>query len=713
MNLPDASGSIPLPRQGISVPTQLQQHIHPAAKVSEPQGYGQFTLRTCPAVVIGLQLHAKHVVDGKMELSAQWRNDEGRMYMPIKIKRNNTAYKRAIPDCYSQQTRDQPLREIRAVPHPRSSPKQNDRTSRVEHGEAVRSNTVSNLPRSMSQSGRAVSEPAAATGTATPYSEQSRIEDEERSAADFATASLAPRDADANDMPIYTGESLGFSAVLDVFATQAVPRHVFRPSSHPSLTAEDVEYLKFKGCLTLPSSDICRGLLRGYFHHVHPILPVVDAAQVLKFEQQHDRPAEWNLLLLWSIFFVAVNFIPAETCTVAGYSSRKEMREAMYSRAKCMYNNGGDDKITQMQSALLLGFWHSEMNNHAQPWYWTGIAINLGQIMGLHRDPDAIRFNPSISGRRRALWRRLWWSCFFRDRWLSLTLGRPLRINLLDCDLPMPSTADVLSDLSEVSPSVASLFIPEDLPQLSDYWILLLRLSKLLGDALTLSYQPKRPNPTIEQVEAMESELLILEIPHEGGSEQSELARFAVYHLQLHYQAFLITFYRPFTKRLPEGVPPINQTAYQSAIRAKVDAAALQTNTILDALAREKLLNFAGPMTPPLLVPAMHIHLLNCKSDDPLTRQLSLNKLDFCMLILKVMQDVHTVASYYRGIFSEAIRHLSSTASKPTGQGPVVVETPAFIPGEPTMETLLSGDFLDGLMDEASFFNFWEPLSNM
>ncbi|EDP51745.1 putative C6 transcription factor [Aspergillus fumigatus] len=635
----------------------------------------------------------------------------------------------------TQQTRNQPLREIRAFPHPRSSPRRNDRTSQVGSGETVGGRTVSNLARDMSQSGRAVSEPTAATGTTTPYSEQSRIEDEERSAADFATASLAPRDAEANDMPIYTGllacmtqcirrqltvvgESLGFSAVLDVLATHAVPRHVFRPSSHPSLTAQDVEYLKFKGCLTLPSSDICRELLRAYFHHVHPILPVVDAAQVLKFEQQHDRPAEWNLLLLWSIFFVAVNFIPAETCTVAGYSSRKEMKEAMYSRAKCMYNNGGDDKITQMQSALLLGFWHSEMNNHAQPWYWTGIAINLGQIMGLHRDPDAVKFNPSITGRRRALWRRLWWSCFFRDRWLGLTLGRPLRINLLDCDLPMPSTADVMSDLSEVSPSVASLFIPEDLAQLSEYWILLLRLSKILGDALTLSYQPKRPNPTIEQVEAIESELLTLEIPHECASDQTECARFAVYHLQLHYQlttrrAFLITFYRPFTNRLPEGVPSINQTIYQSAVRAKVDAAALQTNTILDALAREKLLNFAGPMTPPLLVPAMHIHLLNCKSDDPLTRQLSLNKLDFCMLILKVMQDVHTAASYYRGIFSEAIRHLSSTTSKPTGQGPVVVETPASLPGEPTMETLLSGDFLDGLMDEASFFNFWEPLSNM
>lgn len=32
-------------------------------------------------------------------------------------------------------------------------------------------------------------------------------------------------------------------------------------------------------------------------------------------------------------------FIPAETCTVAGYSSRKEMKEAMYSRAKVLSIN--------------------------------------------------------------------------------------------------------------------------------------------------------------------------------------------------------------------------------------------------------------------------------------------------------------------------------------------------------------------------------------
>lgn len=62
-------------------------------------------------------------------------------------------------------------------------------------------------------------------------------------------------------------------------------------------------------------------------------------------------------------------------------------------------------------------------------------------------------------------------------------------------------------------------------------------------------------------------------------------------------RACLISFYRPFTKRVPEGVLPTNHAAYQSMIRSKVDSAALQTNAILDSLVREDLLSLAGPMT--------------------------------------------------------------------------------------------------------------------
>jgi hypothetical protein len=206
-----------------------------------------------------------------------------------------------------------------------------------------------------------------------------------------------------------------------------------------------------------------------------------------------------------------------------------------------MYDNGGEmDKIVQLQAAVLLGFWHSKNDDHTQPWYWTGIAINLCYIMGLHRDPDAVNSNPSVNDRRRSLWRRIWWSCFFRDRWLSLTLGRPLRINLSSSDTPSPSLTDLVCDLYGMPRPIANAYIPDDFAQLAEDWIILMQVTKLLGDTLTLCYQPFGPTPTLQQVEALEADFFRLRLPEQRRGAQSRLATFSLYHLQLHYQ--LVSF---------------------------------------------------------------------------------------------------------------------------------------------------------------------------
>lgn len=202
-----------------------------------------------------------------------------------------------------------------------------------------------------------------------------------------------------------------------------------------------------------------------------------------------------------------------------------------------MYSNSGEtEKIVLLQSTLLMGFWHSEVDEHTQPWYWTGTAISLCQMLGLHRDPDSVLYNNSFNYRRRYLWRRIWWSCFFRDRWLSLTLGRPLRINLNDCDMPMPSAADVLNDMHELPEFITAEYMPNDLPQLAKYWVVLIELSKLLGAVITLSYQPHGPRPSLQQFETLEANILQWKIPSEVEPGRSRSAAFYSYHLQLHYQ---------------------------------------------------------------------------------------------------------------------------------------------------------------------------------
>lgn len=59
----------------------------------------------------------------------------------------------------------------------------------------------------------------------------------------------------------------------------------------------------------------------------------------------------------------------------------------------------------------------------------------------------------------------------------------------------------------------------------------------------------------------------------------------------------LITFYRPYITRIPEHLPPAHVESWQREIRSQLDSAALQSNSIINELVRERLLGFAGPMT--------------------------------------------------------------------------------------------------------------------
>lgn len=47
-------------------------------------------------------------------------------------------------------------------------------------------------------------------------------------------------------------------------------------------------------------------MIEAYLVHVHPILPVIEA-DVLVEHHQAGQLQDYNLLLLWSVFFVAVN----------------------------------------------------------------------------------------------------------------------------------------------------------------------------------------------------------------------------------------------------------------------------------------------------------------------------------------------------------------------------------------------------------------------
>ena len=126
--------------------------------------------------------------------------------------------------------------------------------------------------------------------------------------------------------------------------------------------------------------------------------------------------------------------------------------------------------------------------------------------------------------------------------------------------------------------------------------------------------------------------------------------------------------------------------------------------------------------SPPLLVPAMHVHLLGCKSDDRLTRRLAFNKLEMCMTIMRELQKTHTSASIFCGVFGEAVRQLmpgpldetvwgTAQIRGPSTTYPVVGGAQDIGFGETSLQPVVTDDILESLLNETSTYNFWESMN--
>jgi hypothetical protein len=102
--------------------------------------------------------------------------------------------------------------------------------------------------------------------------------------------------------------------------------------------------------------------------------------------------------------------------------------------------------------------------------------------------------------------------------------------------MPFPDSEDVLNELDTLPTKLRDLYVPRGLRIMIEHWVLLIRLSRVLGDILSLFYQQLGKQPTLSQFDTLEAELNSFVIPESFGSHQSALATFSYYHLQLHLQ---------------------------------------------------------------------------------------------------------------------------------------------------------------------------------
>lgn len=121
-------------------------------------------------------------------------------------------------------------------------------------------------------------------------------------------------------------------------------------------------------------------------------------------------------------------------------------------------------------------------------WHWIGIAHSLALNLGIHRARDFEALTPAEISLRR----RVWWSCYTRDRLIALSLHRPTRIRDDEFDTSMLTAKDFEFDILEpefkawVSNTLGvELIDPQSQAERSAN---LAQLCRILGEILSLHF---------------------------------------------------------------------------------------------------------------------------------------------------------------------------------------------------------------------------------
>ncbi|CAH0047489.1 unnamed protein product [Clonostachys solani] len=499
-------------------------------------------------------------------------------------------------------------------------------------------------------------------------------------------SSLAGRDSQGG-MPAHTAEVLRGEAPSRLPSyIRPIPRH---------LDAKDIDYLIDKRCLEIPDVEFRDELLRVFITIVYPFMPAIELEDFVDSVYRRDSGNPVSLLLFQSIMFVSIAFVDIEFLQARGYPSRKLARKAFFDRVRILHGlNYESDRLALVQSLLLMTYWYDCPDDDQDTWYWMGIAVTKAHVIGLHRSPDQLNISPQ----EKRLRRRIWWCCIMRDRMLALTIRQPPRIRDNEYSVRALSLDDF--DLSPPSSTLANLFknskfaCPDSQEQriLARMCVELTRLCIILGRLLRVvytvmgSYQggseylltgaagPKRSQEQektlkkcatdletwIEQQDDNSRYIMGSNEPPSRTTESSQIQRLAHFHQAQLYLIYLITlgtFHRP---QLYCGTSDRGSSCLNGELEPSKDHTVADLTKLGFDLQRNNQIRYLSTIAVPAFFSVTVVHLLDTRSNDEETRNLSLGRLYQCVHVLQQLQEMYSSADYAIHFINSILRNNNS-----------------------------------------------------
>lgn len=360
-------------------------------------------------------------------------------------------------------------------------------------------------------------------------------------------------------------------------------------------------------------------------------------------------------------------------------------------------------------------YWYETPDDQKDTWHWMGVAISLAHTIGLHRNPD----NGTMTPRKQRLWKRMWWSCFMRDRLIALGMRRPTRIKDEDFDVPMLTESDfeieLLPDDNNLLPSECTMMRNLDMQrELAEMCVQKAKLCVLISRMLKAQYsvlirdrlQPDRTNTTmmlfpnksldnLEAVQQVDRELAAWATALPPSCQYRPLVRndveggrstIAVQRNLLHmvYQTTTSALHRPLFLPTSPLQPPQTSQAVQEISRAKVKNAATQITRMAAEMHHYKQDKFLPTTGVTVVLPAMIIHLVEYKHHDRERREDAQKGFAACMQVMVKLRDIYAAADFAAGFLEQALKkaaiELNGTAAAAAAAANATTATATTLP---------------------------------
>lgn len=210
--------------------------------------------------------------------------------------------------------------------------------------------------------------------------------------------------------------------------------------------------------------------------------------------------------------------------------------------------------IENIEAMVLLVVYHLRTATSHGMWYMVGLAMRTAIDLGLHRKINENKIDPFTVQVRR----RLFWTVYYLERVVSISLGRPLSISDRHIDLELP--LDIDDDVQDP----ALLQAPQDESKQTTltYAIYLLNIRRIDSRIQHKIYRADRPLPSLRP----KMDALYLELEK---WKESAFLRFTGPELEyprLHFNRAVRLLIQPFLPLLP-----ITDPYYHICIRAAGD----------------------------------------------------------------------------------------------------------------------------------------------